>query len=81
MAHLHKAKFPEVVFDRTVLHAIMLFDLLVILVKWASNIHIYLQLKFRSNYVIIIMLLKWILERQDGIVGTGLNWLRIGTIL
>jgi hypothetical protein len=24
-------------------------------------------------------ILKWILERQDGIVWTGSNWLRIGT--
>jgi hypothetical protein len=23
--------------------------------------------------------LKWILERYDGMVGTGSNWLRIGT--
>jgi hypothetical protein len=24
-------------------------------------------------------ILKWILERSDGMVGTGWNWLRIGT--
>jgi hypothetical protein len=24
-------------------------------------------------------ILKWILEREDRMVGTGLNWLRIGT--
>jgi hypothetical protein len=24
------------------------------------------------------IILKWILEKQDGIVGTGSNWLRIG---
>jgi hypothetical protein len=24
-------------------------------------------------------ILKWILERYDGMVGTGWNWLRIGT--
>jgi hypothetical protein len=26
-----------------------------------------------------MIIIKWILERQDGVVRTGLMWLRIGT--
>jgi hypothetical protein len=29
--------------------------------------------------MIIIIILKWILERWDGVVRTGFIWLRIGT--
>jgi hypothetical protein len=35
--------------------------------------------KPEGNNIIIIIILGWILERWDGVMWTGLVWLRIGT--
>jgi hypothetical protein len=35
--------------------------------------------KERNHYVGRRIILKWILQRSDGLIWTGLIWLRIGT--